>query len=103
MLKMFAMLALFAIIVSAAGINSHLITAKVPRIIIAAYASSDKEDPTKQDKHCFTAAKQHDVGKTDMLNCYPTNKDCEDNREPLLDIESLEISRCREYPNNNYQ
>jgi hypothetical protein len=97
----FGILALVATIVAAAGINSHLLTAKVTTIIVAAYASSDEEHTTEQGKYCFTAEKQVDASKTDALNCSPTNKDCEDNREPLLDIESLEVSHCKEYPNYN--
>jgi hypothetical protein len=98
----FAILASVAIIVAvaAACVNSHIM-AKTTIITAAAYVSSDKEHPTKQDNYCYTAAKQDDLGKTDTLNCSPTNKDCEDNREPLLDIESLEVSHCKEYPNND--
>jgi hypothetical protein len=87
------------VVVAAACVNSHIIAKTT--IITAAYASSDKEHLTKQDKYCYTAAKQDDLGNTDTLNCSPTNKDCEDNREPLLDIESLEVSHCKEYPNND--
>jgi hypothetical protein len=87
------------IVVGAACVNSHIIAKTT--IITAAYASSDKEHPSKQDKYCFTAAKQDDLGNTDTLNCSSTNKDSEDNKEPVLDIESLEVSHCKEYSNSD--
>ena len=87
-------------VLAAACINSHII-AKTTIITAAAYALSDDEYQTKQDKYCFTATKQDDLHNTGTLGCSPTNKDCEDNREPLLDIESLEVSHCKEYQNND--
>ncbi|MFL6469429.1 MAG: hypothetical protein ACJ71H_01120 [Nitrososphaeraceae archaeon] len=88
------------IVLASACVNSHII-AKTTIITAAAYALSDDEYQTKQDKYCFTAAKQDDLHNTGTLSCSPTNKDCEDNREPLLDIESLEVSHCKEYQNND--
>jgi hypothetical protein len=85
------------------GFNSHIIIAKTTTITrTAAYALSDKEHPTKQDKYCFTAEKKDDRSNPYALNCAPTNEECEDTRDTLLDIESLEVSHhCMGYPNND--
>jgi hypothetical protein len=101
----FVIIASVALIVAAAvlGFNSYIVIAKTTTITTtAAYALSDKEHPTRQDKYCFTTEKKDDRSNPYALNCAPTNQECEDTRDTLLDIESLEVSHyCIGYPNND--
>jgi hypothetical protein len=98
----FAILASVAMIVATvAGFDSRLIISKTTTSTTTAYALSDKEHPTNQDKYCFTAAKKDDRANPETLNCSPTNEDCEDARDAILDIESLEVFHCTGYSNSN--
>ena len=87
---------LIGVVVTTAATPATIITKTISSIttIKPAYATSDKEHPTKPDKYCYTVI--YPEGDTD-LNCYPKKKECEQNR-PTTHDEDTTITECTKLP-----